>query len=55
MVITIVIAMVPIVITVDGAGVIILDLVVVPIAHVEASSAPMPVGLTDRNSNAANF
>ncbi len=54
MVIAIVIAVVPIVIPVDGAVVIILDLVLVPITHIEARSVPRPVGLTDRNSDAAN-
>jgi hypothetical protein len=53
-VIAIVIAVVAIVITVDGAVGIILDLVVVPIAHIEASSVPMSVWLADRNSDAAN-
>ncbi len=53
MVIAIVITVVPIVITVVGAVVIILDLVAVPIAHIEAGGVPMPVLLADRNSDAA--
>ena len=52
MAIAIVIAVVPIVITMVSPVVIILDLVVVPIAHIEAGGVPMPVLLADRNSNA---
>jgi hypothetical protein len=52
-VVAIMIAMVAIVIT-EVAVAIVMKLAVVPGAHIETSTVPMPVLFTDRNSDAAN-